>query len=106
MQFAATRCLCGGAHQFFFKLRSVWDRTFLRRNPVSQSSIVTGAIHMNKDQVTGTAKEIAGHVQEIAGKVIDSKEQQAKGLEKQVEGKAEQMVGNIKEIVKDAVDKL
>jgi uncharacterized protein YjbJ (UPF0337 family) len=61
---------------------------------------------MNKDQVTGTTKEIAGQVQEAVGKLIDSKDQQAKGLEKQVEGQAEHMVGNIKEIVKDAIDKL
>ena len=61
---------------------------------------------MNKDQITGVAKDIAGKVQEGAGKLVGSKEQQAKGLNKQVEGKVEKSIGDAKEIVKDAVDKL
>ena len=44
---------------------------------------------MNKEQVKGTAKDLAGKAQQKAGELIDSKEQQAKGLAKQVEGKAE-----------------
>jgi len=44
---------------------------------------------MNKDQVKGTAKDIAGKVQEEAGRaVVGSKEHEAKGLGKQVSGKA------------------
>ena len=43
---------------------------------------------MNKDQVKGTAKDIAGKVQEGAGKVTGDREQEAKGLSKQVEGSA------------------
>ena len=61
---------------------------------------------MNKDQVTGKAKDIAGIVQEGAGKLIGSKEQQVKGLNKQVEGKVEKSIGDAKEIVKDVIDKL
>lgn len=61
---------------------------------------------MNKDQVTGVAKDIAGKVQESIGQIIGSKEQQAKGLGKQIEGKTEKTVGDAKEIMKDAVDKL
>ena len=41
---------------------------------------------MNKDQVKGTAKDVAGKVQEGAGKVTGDREQEAKGLAKQVEG--------------------
>ena len=37
---------------------------------------------MNKDQVKGSAKDIAGKVQEGAGKLIGSKNQQVKGLSK------------------------
>jgi uncharacterized protein YjbJ (UPF0337 family) len=65
-----------------------------------------GKAIMNKDQVTGVAKDIAGKVQESAGKLVGSKHQQAKGLEKQVEGKVEKSIGDAKEIVKDAVDKI
>ncbi|MEO8992642.1 MAG: CsbD family protein [Nitrosospira sp.] len=61
---------------------------------------------MNKDQVKGTAKDIAGKVQEEAGELTGSKEQQAKGLAKQVEGKTQKKVGDAKEVVKDSIDKL
>ncbi len=61
---------------------------------------------MNKDQVTGVAKDIAGQIQEGAGKLVGSEEQQAKGLNKQVEGKAEKALGDVKETIKGVVDKL
>ncbi|SDA11068.1 CsbD-like [Nitrosospira sp. Nsp18] len=61
---------------------------------------------MNKDQVKGTAKDIAGKVQEEAGNLTGSKEQEAKGLAKQVEGKTQKKVGDAKEAVKDSIDKL
>jgi uncharacterized protein YjbJ (UPF0337 family) len=57
---------------------------------------------MNKDQVKGTAKEVAGKVQEKTGKVIGSEGQQAKGMAKQVAGKAQKSAGDVKEVVKDA----
>ncbi len=61
---------------------------------------------MNKDQVKGTAKDIAGKVQEEAGDLTGNKEQEAKGLGKQVEGKTQKKVGDAKEVVKDSIDKL
>ncbi|SCY19882.1 Uncharacterized conserved protein YjbJ, UPF0337 family [Nitrosospira sp. Nl5] len=61
---------------------------------------------MNKDQITGTTKDIAGKIQEEAGNITGSKEDQAKGLAKQVEGKIQKGVGDAKETIKDAVDKL
>jgi len=60
---------------------------------------------MNKDQIKGTAKDIAGRIQEQSGKLVGSKEQQAKGLEKQLEGKVQQKVGDLKEAVKDVAKK-
>lgn len=59
---------------------------------------------MNKDQVKGTAKDIAGKVQEEAGKLVGSSEQQAKGLARQSEGKVQKGYGDAKEAAKDAVD--
>ena len=59
---------------------------------------------MNKDQVKGTAKDIAGKIQEGAGELTGDKEQEAKGLAKQVEGKTQKKVGDAKETVKDAID--
>jgi uncharacterized protein YjbJ (UPF0337 family) len=61
---------------------------------------------MNKDQVKGSAKNIAGKVQEQAGKLTGDKEQEAKGLGKQVTGKTQKKVGDAKEAVKDAIDDL
>ncbi len=60
---------------------------------------------MNKDQVKGTAKNVAGKVQEEAGKLVGSKEQQAKGVAKQVAGKTQNGVGDVKEAVKDSTKK-
>lgn len=57
---------------------------------------------MNKDQVKGTAKDVAGKVQQETGKLVGSKEQQAKGLAKQVAGKAQQGAGDVKEAIKDS----
>ena len=61
---------------------------------------------MNKDQVTGTAKDIAGKVQQKTGELLDDREQQVKGIAKQVEGKSQKAKGDAKEVLKDAVDKL
>ncbi len=57
---------------------------------------------MNKDQIKGTAKDVAGKVQEETGKLVGSKEQQAKGLAKPVAGKAQKGVGDVKEAIKDS----
>ena len=57
---------------------------------------------MNKDQVTGKAKEIAGKVQQNVGEATGSTSQQIKGGAKQVEGKIQQGVGDAKESLKDA----
>jgi uncharacterized protein YjbJ (UPF0337 family) len=60
---------------------------------------------MNKDQVKGTAKDVAGKVQEKAGKLVGSKEQQVKGLAKQISGKVQKGIGDIKEAVDDSRNK-
>ncbi|MBV8634572.1 MAG: CsbD family protein [Burkholderiaceae bacterium] len=57
---------------------------------------------MNKDQVKGSAKEVAGKIQQGVGRAVDSKEQQIKGVGKQVEGNVQKNIGNLKEGLKDA----
>ena len=57
---------------------------------------------MNKDQIKGTAKEVAGKVQRKAGELVDSPEHQAKGAAKEVAGKVQKQVGNLKEDLEDA----
>jgi uncharacterized protein YjbJ (UPF0337 family) len=57
---------------------------------------------MNKDQVKGTAKNVAGKIQEKAGKIVGSPEQQVKGLGKQIAGKTQKNIGDVEESIKDA----
>jgi uncharacterized protein YjbJ (UPF0337 family) len=57
---------------------------------------------MNKDQIKGTAKEIAGKIQQEAGKLVGNEKQQAKGLAKQVSGKVQQVVGDVKQALDDS----
>jgi uncharacterized protein YjbJ (UPF0337 family) len=56
---------------------------------------------MNRDQVKGTAKDVAGKIQRKFGEVTGNENQQIKGGAKQVEGMIQKGVGN----VEDALDK-
>ena len=60
---------------------------------------------MNRDQVKGTAKDIAGKVQRKFGEATGSESQQIKGGAKQVEGKIQKGFGDVKEAVEDANEK-
>lgn len=60
---------------------------------------------MNKDQIKGTAKDLAGKVQVKTGEAIGSKSQEAKGMAKEVEGKAQKDLGDAKETVKNSTRK-
>ncbi|MEO7385870.1 MAG: CsbD family protein [Gammaproteobacteria bacterium] len=57
---------------------------------------------MNKNQVKGTAKDVAGKIQKEAGKLTNSPSQQIKGAAKQVEGKVQKGVGNAQQSAEDA----
>lgn len=56
---------------------------------------------MNKDQVKGTAKDVAGKVQQKVGQVTGSTSQQVKGVGKQIEGKIQKGIGDIEQAAKD-----
>lgn len=57
---------------------------------------------MNKDQIKGTAKDIAGKVQRKVGEVTGSASQQIKGGAKQVEGKMQKGAGDAQEAAEKA----
>jgi uncharacterized protein YjbJ (UPF0337 family) len=57
---------------------------------------------MNKDQVTGAAKNIGGKLQQKAGKLVGSEHQQAQGIKHQVQGKLQEKAGDIKDALKTA----
>jgi uncharacterized protein YjbJ (UPF0337 family) len=61
-------------------------------------------IDMNRDQIKGTAKDVAGNVQRKVGEATGSTEQQIKGGAKQVEGKVQKGVGNAEEGLERARD--
>jgi len=52
---------------------------------------------MNRDQVKGTAKDVAGKIQRKFGEVTGNENQQIKGGAKQVEGKIQKGVGNVEQ---------
>jgi uncharacterized protein YjbJ (UPF0337 family) len=59
---------------------------------------------MNRDQVEGTAKDVAGKVQRKVGEATNNTSQQIKGGAKQVEGKIQRGAGNL-EKASDNADK-
>ena len=69
--------------------------------PVADISPQTEA-DMNRNQVKGTAKDVAGKVQQKVGEVTGSASQQVKGAGKQIEGKIQKRVGDVEEAAKDA----
>jgi uncharacterized protein YjbJ (UPF0337 family) len=58
---------------------------------------------VNKNQVKGTAKDIAGKLQQQAGKLVGSSKQQTKGLAKQISGKLQKGVGDATEAIENIV---
>jgi uncharacterized protein YjbJ (UPF0337 family) len=57
---------------------------------------------MNKDQVKGTAKDVAGKVQRKVGEVTGSTSQQIKGGAKQMEGKLQKGAGDAQQAAENA----
>ena len=52
---------------------------------------------MNRDQVKGTAKDVAGKVQRKVGETTGDIGDQVKGAAKQVEGKIQKGIGNVEQ---------
>jgi len=59
-------------------------------------------IFMNRNQVKGTAKDVAGKVQRKVGQATGSTSQQAKGTAKEVEGKLQRGAGDVEKAADDA----
>jgi uncharacterized protein YjbJ (UPF0337 family) len=60
---------------------------------------------LNKDQIKGTAREVAGKAQRKAGELVDSPEHKAKGAAKQATGNVQKSVGNARQDLKDGARK-
>lgn len=57
---------------------------------------------MNRNQVKGTAKDVAGKVQKTVGELTGNTSQQVKGGAKQVEGKVQKGAGDAQEAARDS----
>ena len=60
---------------------------------------------MNRDQVKGTAKDVAGKIQRKTGEITGSTSQQIKGAAKQVVGKVQKGVGDVRDDAERDADK-
>jgi uncharacterized protein YjbJ (UPF0337 family) len=57
---------------------------------------------MNRNQVKGTAKDVAGKVQRKVGELTGNETQQAKGAARQMEGKVQKGAGNVEQALDTA----
>lgn len=57
---------------------------------------------MNRDQIKGTAKDVAGKAQRKLGEETGDLGDQVKGAARQVEGKLQKGVGNLEQASKDS----
>jgi len=60
---------------------------------------------MDKDRVTGSAKQVKGAIKETIGKVVGDSKLEAEGKADKAEGKMQNAIGGLKDAVGDAVKK-
>jgi uncharacterized protein YjbJ (UPF0337 family) len=60
---------------------------------------------MDKDRVTGSAKQVKGAVKETIGKVVGDSKLEAEGKADKAEGKMQNAIGGLKDAVRDSVKK-
>jgi uncharacterized protein YjbJ (UPF0337 family) len=74
-----------------------------RRTAVDAGKFNPGDANMvNKDQVSGVARQAKGAVTEAAGKITGNRKTELKGKAEKVEGKVQKAVGDVKEKVRKA----
>jgi len=61
-------------------------------------------IEMDKDRVSGAAKQVAGSVKEAAGKLTGDSKMQSDGKADKVVGKVQNSIGGAKDAVREAID--
>ena len=60
---------------------------------------------MDKDRITGAAKNMGGKIKEGAGKVLGDEKMKREGQADQVEGKVQNTVGGVKDAIRDTRDR-
>ena len=61
-------------------------------------------IEMDKDRVSGAAKQVKGSVKEAAGKLMGDSKMQSDGKADKVVGKVQNTIGGAKDAVREAID--
>ena len=61
-------------------------------------------IEMDKDRVSGAAKQVTGSVKEAAGKLTGDSKMQSEGKADKVVGKVQNSIGGAKDAVREAID--
>jgi uncharacterized protein YjbJ (UPF0337 family) len=59
---------------------------------------------MDRDRITGSAKQIVGNIKERLGRFFGDRKTQAKGTAQKTEGKAQNTVGGVKDTARETVD--
>ncbi len=57
---------------------------------------------MNKDRITGAAKQAAGGIEEAAGKTLGDAKLVVEGRDRKAEGTIQNAVGGAKDVLKEA----
>jgi uncharacterized protein YjbJ (UPF0337 family) len=57
---------------------------------------------IDKDRITGSAKEIKGAVKQTVGKVVGDVKLQSQGKAEKTEGKIQNAIGGLKDALKEA----
>jgi len=60
--------------------------------------------HMDKNRVSGVAKQVAGSVKEAAGKLVGDSKMQSDGKSEKLVGKVQNAIGGAKDAVREAID--
>ncbi len=58
---------------------------------------------MDKDRVTGSAKEIKGTIKQAVGKAVGDNKLEAEGKADKIEGKVQNAIGGIKDTIRDSL---
>jgi uncharacterized protein YjbJ (UPF0337 family) len=61
-------------------------------------------IEMDKDRVSGAAKQVTGSVKQAAGKLVGDSKMQSDGKADKLVGKVQNSIGGAKDAVREAID--
>jgi uncharacterized protein YjbJ (UPF0337 family) len=61
-------------------------------------------IKMDKDRVSGAAKQVTGSVKEAAGKLVGDSKMQSDGKAEKIVGKFQNAIGGAKDALRESID--